>query len=227
MNVEFIDAMGDDLRVANVARCSFNKWKDKLEESDVSLIRYLYAHNHNSPFRHVQLTLRVEAPIPIARQFGKHQIGMSWNEVSRRYVNYPVSFHNQEFRFRPDASIKQGSGGVAKLTDVPLVRVGDHLFSVHEVQAGLKGWYNDAVDSNIGNLAPETVRGYIPQNMLTQWIWTGSLESFFHVYKLRIDGHAQKEAQQLAEMIGVICEQKFPECWKVFKSGCFKAETEL
>ena len=89
--------MGSDLSVVNAARVSFAKeseWNgaapqgiNVLLEQDRKLITYLATHNHWSPFAHAFLSFRIKAPVLVARQLVKHQVGLSWNEVSRRYVD--------------------------------------------------------------------------------------------------------------------------------------------
>ena len=89
MKVEYVNHMGGDLSVVNAARVSFNKEVKKLGEKDKKLIKYLATHNHWTPFGHTSVSLRIRAPIFVARQLGKHQVGLVWNEVSRRYVDDP------------------------------------------------------------------------------------------------------------------------------------------
>ena len=111
IKIELVDVMGDDSSVSNSARVSFNKWKEEFDESDAKLISYLAKHKHMTPFRHNQIQIRCKAPIFLVRQLGKHQAGLSWNEVSRRYVKTePEFFIPEEWRSIPEGSIKQGSG---------------------------------------------------------------------------------------------------------------------
>ena len=93
MQVELIDIMGNDLSVVNAARVSYSKVKDKFDQSDEKLIKYLADNNHWSPFAHTFLSFRIEAPIFVARQLVKHQIGLVWNEESRRYISDTPKFH--------------------------------------------------------------------------------------------------------------------------------------
>ena len=74
--------MGSDKTVVNAARVSFNKEISKMRKSDEGLITYLAEHKHWTPFGHAQLQFRISAPVFIARQLGKHQVGLVWNEVS-------------------------------------------------------------------------------------------------------------------------------------------------
>ncbi len=192
MKVTYRRHMGDDLTVVDAARVSFDKeseWDHHpenpdtnyglpyLKDADVKLINYLAKHNHWSPFAHTSVQLRVKAPIFVARQLVKHQVGGVWNEVSRRYVDSEPEFWFPEvWRGRPEGSIKQGSSGVVKN-----VRFHDANGSGVEYQVGPTvqnfithslGIYEDLLD---GGVAPEQARMVLPQNMQTEWIWTGSL----------------------------------------------------
>ena len=199
---------GSDLGIANVARVSFDKWKTEQDSTDDRLINYLAKHKHSSPFRHTNISIRCTAPIWLARQLVKHQAGLSWNEVSRRYVDTPVELFNQEFRARPEGGIKQGSAGVLGPTDIPTLATGQ---DIHATMEALLKWYDDCIEAGI---APETVRGYLPLNMMTSWVWTGNLLAFSHMYNLRADAHAQVEAQYFAEEAGKIIEPLFPIAWQ-------------
>ena len=200
IKVELVDHMGTDLSVSNSARVSFSKWKDELEEGDTKLINYLAKHEHTSPFRHTRITLRCEAPIWLARQLGKHQVSMDWNEVSRRYVDTGFEFFVPEYRERPEGGIKQGSGGIH-----PANEAWKNLTINHQERS--LELYERMIESGV---APEQARGILPQNMMTTWIWSGSLLGFFHLWRLRSDSHAQVEAQQFAQQVADICEQLFP-----------------
>ena len=120
MNIQLIDKMGSDLSVVNAARVSFAKKKDVLDQSDEKLIKYLADHDHWSPFGHTTLQFLIKAPVFVARQLVKHQVGLVWNEVSRRYVDDEPEFY-MPFLWREKAeNKKQGSLGTVariKVTD--------------------------------------------------------------------------------------------------------------
>lgn len=206
MKVEYIDHLGDDLRVANAARVSFGKWKEEeINEKDKSLIRYLAANEHTSPFRHTAITLRCSAPIFLARQLSKHQIGMSWNEVSRRYVKDDIKFFKFEsIRMAPEGSIKQGSAGVHEASDIIVA-------NIQALEETCLRAYERMLDIGV---APEQARAILPQSMMTEWVWTGSLISFFHLVRQRKDAHAQAEARQFALQVEEVCSKLYPVCWK-------------
>ena len=112
MCVEYVDHLGSDINVVNAARISFSKEAQEFDlVKDSKLINFLAKHNHFTPLAHTAVTVRIKAPIFMARQFVKHQIGLVWNEESRRYINNEPEFYiPTEYRGRPD-NIKQGSAG--------------------------------------------------------------------------------------------------------------------
>lgn len=188
--------MGSDLSIVNAARVSFNKISDVLGQGDEKLIKYLAAHNHWTPFGHTSISFRIKCPIFVARQLGKHQVGLVWNEVSRRYVDEePEFFFPDEWRGRP-VNAKQGSSGV--ITELCNFK--------HPVNLCLQT-YLDLIKKGV---APEQARMILPQNMMTEFIWTGSLAAFARVCKLRLDPHTQLETQDVAQKIGTILESLYP-----------------
>lgn len=204
INVELVDSMGDDLRVANVARVSFNKWKMEFDKGDARLIDYLAAHEHSSPFRHTAISVRCKAPIFLARQLGKHQAGLSWNEVSRRYVDAGVEFFVPDsWRSRPADGIKQGSGGVHENTEYF-----EELYDRYLLKTIIV--YDEMVRDGV---APEMARMVLPQSMMVDWVWTGNLLSLFHVYRLRAGEGAQVEARDFAEKLKAVIQPIFPHSW--------------
>lgn len=208
--------MGNDNTVANTARVSMGdneSWmflpKGYDDKKRDKLLAYLARELHTSPFRHTGISIRGKVPLFIARQLGKHQVGLTWNEESRRYVDTDPEFFDVHgtWRKRPDQSIKQGSAGL--LDDVKQYVMDDVYDNVIDTCLGA---YQFALDNDV---APEQARMMLPQSMMVNFIWTGSLMAFAHVYALRIDGHAQKEAQDFAKAIDEVIRPLFPECWSL------------
>lgn len=196
--------MGSDLSVVNAARVSFGKIATEFGDKDASLIAYLARHNHWSPFAHTAISLRIKAPIFVARQLVKHQIGLTWNEVSRRYVDDEPEFYFPDvWRGRP-VNAKQGSSGVVE--------------SDTYIRQGVLDTMEQSLADYLGmielGVAPEQARMVLPQNTMTEWIWTGSLMAFSRVCKLRLDPHAQQETQEVAQKIQDIVAPLFPHSWK-------------
>ena len=205
ITVEYMDHMGSDLSTVNAARVSFGKAKAEFDEADAKLVKYLTDHRHMTPFRHNQVQLRCKVPIFLARQLGKHQAGLSWNEVSRRYVDSEPEFYiPEEWRARPTGSVKQGSGEAHQDSE--------HWARSYQVAVQSAVWeYQDMID---GGIAPEMARMVLPQSMLTEWVWSGNLLAFAHVYRERIDPHAQQEAQEFARALDAVIRPLFPVTWE-------------
>jgi len=202
----YIDHMGNDLTVANAARVSFGKTSEmeddpwgppKLKAKDDRLIRYLAKHKHISPFGHCFASFHVKAPIFVARQLVKHKF-LRWNEISRRYVDdEPELYTPYAWRGR-SADKKQGSEGV--------VNVGDW---------GSSGWaalkaYKDLLSHGV---APEQARMELPQSTMTEWYWSGSLDAFADMCRLRCASDTQAETQLVAHQIDYKMEELFPVSW--------------
>lgn len=204
--VTYIDHMGTDATVVNSARVSFNKKVEAISEKDEKLIRYLAKNDHWSPFAHTSIQFRVKAPIFIARQLVKHSVGGVWNEVSRRYVSDNVTFFMPHSWRQKPVNAKQGSSG-----DVSLTMTNDANDKLYEVCNHALAVYDEMITRGI---APEQARMILPQAMMTEWYWTGSLVYWQRVCKQRLDSHAQSEARDIAEMISSECARLFPLSWK-------------
>ena len=231
MKAELISYLGTDLTVVNAARVSFDKeseWevnhsvRKELSSKDAALIRYLAKHNHFTPFTHCMITLRETVPIFVARQRFKHTIGFSYNEVSRRYVDDTPEFYLPDlWRFKAD-NVKQGS----HYTGLTSREVNDKLRDKEEANGLImypEEIYDDCLKTykqllSIGVCA-EQARMVLPQSMYTSYYVTGSLSAFARAYKLRIDKHAQKEIQELAESWNNIIKDLFPVSWKALTDG--------
>ena len=228
IEVTLVDSMGSDLSVVNAARVSFDKESDwdrvdvvpshftdydtqpVLKEADAKLINYLAKHNHWTPFGHAFASFRIKAPFFVARQLGKHQVGLVWNEVSRRYVDSEPEFYFPEVFHSRSENVKQGSDEKpAELknegTEYPTLS-----YLVESSLRAYKGLLNDGV-------APEDARMFLPACTMTEWIWSGSLAAFSRVCKLRLDPHTQYQTRSVAEKIDQEMVQLFPVSWKALQ----------
>ena len=216
--VTLVDSMGTDLSVVNAARVSFNKegqWAKnipsqgifELSDGDKKLIRYLAKHGHWTPFGHCTLSYHIKAPIFVARQLVKHQVGLVWNEVSRRYVeDEPEFYFPTAWRSRPTDK-KQGSGDETVKWLGRDERVGSAVNKVCELALIT---YQRMLDAGV---APEQARMVLPQNTYTEWYWTGSLFAFARVCGLRCKGDTQEETRRTAWKIHDLAKEKFPVSW--------------
>lgn len=207
IQVTLIDYMGNDDSIANAARVSFSREaKNFTPEQNKNLIRYLAEHKHEIPFAHTAITLHMKAPISIRTQCFKHKVGFVENEVSRRYVKSEPELFVPTFRHAPDGSIKQGSGEELHEADNRRIQ----KYYTEACNNAIK-WYNEIIEQGI---APEQARFILPQGVMTEWVWTGSLLAFARFYNLRTDITAQKEIQELAKSVGEIIEPLYPVSWR-------------
>ena len=207
MKVERLDKMGSDLSVVNAARVSYSKIAEEMTDKDEKLIKYLVAHDHWSPFAHASMQFRIKAPIFVARQLVKHQVGLVWNEVSRRYVDFPPEIYKPTaWRGRPINS-KQGSDG-----EVELGQTIDH--NLETTMESCLILYNTMIEKGV---APEQARMVLPQSMMTEWIWSGTVYAFARVCNLRCKPDTQKETQDVANVIDKLADEAFPYCWKYLR----------
>jgi thymidylate synthase (FAD) len=217
------DHCGSDLTTVNAARVSFGKkaepldwqWYDYedgsasgeyiavLGEKDKDLIRYLAEHKHLSPFGHAFASFHVKAPIFVARQLVKHKF-LRWNEISRRYVDYvPTLYRPDDWRGRSEDK-KQGSSGTL---DLDAYRINQYKGAEGAALAA----YNALLDAGV---CPEQARMVLPQSTMTEWWWSGSLDAFAAMCRLRCAEDTQYETRIVADQISDVMDDLFPVSWR-------------
>ena len=208
----YVDHMGTDLSVANAARVSFGKRSEmdtsdvwgppKLKDKDAKLIRYLAKHKHISPFGHCFASFHVKAPVFVARQLVKHKF-LRWNEISRRYVDSEPEFYTPTVWRGRSADKKQGSAGK--------VTVSDNGFNEIAMTE-----YEFLLDVGV---CPEQARMVLPQSMITEWYWSGSLDAFADMCNLRCKPDTQYETQVVAGHIDTEMFKLFPVSWMALREN--------
>jgi len=210
-SVTLIDHMGSDLSVVNAARVSFAKvHKEFKDDADTKLIRYLAKHNHWSPFGHASLQFHIHAPVFVARQLVKHQVGLTWNEVSRRYVDIEPEFFTPEVWRGVAKNKKQGSSEEE-------IDINPHNRMIDEYQTVLRNakWTYEYL-LGLG-VCPEQARMVLPQSMMTEWYWSGTLYAFARVCNLRCKDDAQLETRMIANQIDEQAKKLFPVSWEALR----------
>ena len=223
IDVTLIDHMGTDLSVVNAARVSFGKkskwdegfveggWEQRLAHTDYKLINYLAKHKHKSPFGHCFASFHVKAPIFVARQLVKHKF-LRWNEISRRYVDSEPEFYvPAEWRGRSEDK-KQGSDGVVEEATHILYSNNEFYGCIDKTDP-----YYQCLNSYEGLLrlgvCPEQARMVLPQSMMTEWYWSGSLDAFADMCNLRCTGDTQLETRLVANQICDSMKELYPVSW--------------
>ena len=212
MNVVLVDKMGSDLSVVNAARVSFAKKHEAFKApSDTRLIQYLARHGHWTPFGHCTLSFHITAPIFVARQLVKHQVGLVWNEVSRRYVDGKPEYWMPEHWRKRAEDKKQGSSDEyvdwlsgEERTSTRVYHVSKLAIHTYETLIG-------------AGVAPEQARMVLPQSTLTEWYWTGTLYAFSRVCNLRCKPDTQLETQTIVNKIDENARTEFPVSWSALR----------
>jgi len=205
----YIDHMGDDLRTSNSARVSFKKKRDEFMfegdprvrpsgRSDEKLIHDLAAEGHIAPFGHSYALFHIKAPIFVARQLVKHKF-LRWSEVSRRYVDEEPEFYTPDVWRGRSADKKQGSEGVV-----------NPEYNPQHLDGKIKYAYLQALDMGV---APEQARMLLPQSTMTEWYWSGSLDAFAAMCRLRCAPDTQYESRVVANQISEVMGKIFPVSW--------------
>jgi thymidylate synthase (FAD) len=203
--VELLETFGSDLTVVNAARVSLGKEVHEMGPGDEKLIKYLCDHNHNSPFFHPQARFRLKMPIWMAREWFRHTVGFSRNEVSRRYVDSPPTFHLPEELRERAPNKKQGSKD-----------------GVHPQNSLLRDCMQESVEKSVKmydsllkeGVCPEQARMVLPQNMMTEFIETASIAAYARLCSLRMSPDAQKEIQDVAQSVSDVLSSAFPVSWR-------------
>jgi len=228
IKVTYVDHMGSDLSVVNAARVSFGKKSEALgtsgvdgepmtpilHDQDKKLIKYLAKHRHMSPFGHAFASFHVKAPIFVARQLVKHKF-LRWNEISRRYVDDEPEFYEpDEWRGRADDK-KQGSAGVVEDVNTSVIVTdvyGEYIYADYKNIAA--DTYNELICQGV---APEQARMVLPQSTMTEWYWSGSLDAFSDMCKLRCKEDTQLETASTAQCISQAMQSLFPLSWEALQ----------
>ena len=232
--VTLIDHMGDDLSVVNAARVSFGKrveldisqnnvdeygrWSGQipiLRFEDIKLIKYLAKHNHWSPFGHTSLQFHIKAPVFVARQLVKHQVGLVWNEVSRRYVDNEPEFYTPEV-WRASAENKKQGSSDEEIDINPSTGSGPQMVdNYQQVLKSAKWTYEHLLRLGV---CPEQARMVLPQSMMTEWYWSGTLYAFASICNLRCKPEVQLETQMIAKEIDIQAGKLFPVSWEALRN---------
>lgn len=204
LGVHFVEKMGNDSTIVNAARISFNNEIETLNERDIKLIDFLAKNKHMSPFEHCSATFIIECPLYIRSQIHRHRT-FAYNEISRRYTSEDIQFYIPEELRLQAKNNRQASEGSLNVSEK------SKAISAMEIhcEESFK-LYANLIDNGV---AREMARAVLPQNLMTKFYMTGNLRNWAHFIELRIDSHAQKEAQVIAKSLAEYLVKYFPEAF--------------
>ena len=208
--IEVLDHIGDDLTVANSARVSFGKRKNKYDKNDERLVSYLAKHKHFSPFRHLVVQFHIKAPEFVMRQWYKHVVGIettssyptkdhAWNEISGRYVPIEEYYIPTVWRQQSEDN-KQASAGEVHAQEKATEKYQNAL-------QVMKHYYNSLLDLGV---AKEQARILLPLSAYTEVYWTASFQAIMNFIELRDEPTSQWEIRQYAQSLKRIMFDIYP-----------------
>lgn len=213
IKIDLVDHMGGDVDIARAAWISTGKDLREDEEGRLEgFLNYLMKHRHGTPFEHVVIKVRAEAPIMVYREWHRHRI-QSYNEQSGRYSQFLPQFYlpakdrplvNTGTSARPKF---EGDGGDYGIWD----DAAKHLQRAYETAWSEYEWLLDR------GVANEVARLVLPVATYSSMYATANLRAWLHFISLRTSepsahwqGHPQYEIVQAAKQVEEFLKLHFP-----------------
>jgi len=190
MKVELINHFGSDDMIVDVARVSYDKKAENYtDEQNRKLVKFLWNHKHTSPFRHPTLQFRITCPIYVERQLFKHQVGISVNSISGRYVDFSDTYGTIGEWRKQSQNSKQGSDGPVK-----------NQLACKRIERKVIDTCQEAYSMLLSlGVSKEQARTVLPLCLNTSFVWTGTMLSFIHMCALRLKPDAQAETREVVD----------------------------
>jgi len=210
--VRLIESWGSDERIVEAARMStsggFRGW-----DTDSKLLRYLWEHKHLSPFEMAGLTIEVQAPIFVFREWHRHRT-QSYNELSARYTELPDIFYIPSIeRLMAGGQSKvnkQGSGeGLSR------ENANEAIIWIGEASRQARCKYDLLLSRGVSR---ELARLVIPVNQYSRMRASANLRNWLAFLSLRQGEGAQWEIRQYANFVNSIVKELFPRTWELFNA---------
>lgn len=196
----------------NFGMCSNrNSPTSEVHAGDAKLLRYLYEHKHMTPFEMAGMTIEVQAPIFIFREWHRHRT-QSYNELSSRYTALPDTYYlpskERIMSSRQAAANKQSSEAGILEADAISLR--------HRLDESYR--HSRAVYENLllCGVAREVARLVIPVAQYSRMRASANLRNWLAFLTLRMDKAAQWEIQQYANTVAAGVARHFPRTYELF-----------
>lgn len=208
---------GSDQDIVRIARVSTGKG-NKSEEEDRKFIDYLWRNHHDSPFEFPVLCFELKMPIFVARQWVRHRTH-SMSEFSGRYSEMPEEMYlpDVEHMRQQGTDNRQGSGEPMD----PVIAEGFRQ-SMVGVQRSAKIDYHRYLS---WGMSKELARINLPLAQYTRFFWQQNLRNLLHLLSLRLDAHAQPEAQAYAQAVYGFVKEHFPWTYDAFERWTLNSVT--
>ncbi|MEI6055101.1 MAG: FAD-dependent thymidylate synthase [Lentisphaerota bacterium] len=205
--IGLIDMMGTEATMVNAARVSFGKIKDTMDEKDIELLKYLIENKHTSPLEHLVFTFSVHCPLFVRGQWHRHRT-WSYNEISRRYTEFDLTFYTPAQLREQSKNNRQASVEGSFVEDEKL----KGMIDKHNQDS--LALYNHLLSKGV---CREQARGVLTQNMMVTFWATVDLANLLHFLDLRDHQHAQWEIREYAQAIKTLLAPHLPNLAKYLK----------
>lgn len=209
--VKLIDTMGTDESIIEAARMSTGKGFENWEK-DITLLDFLWRHKHTSPFEMCELTIEVQAPIMVFREWHRHRT-QSYNEFSARYAQMPNLHYIPEKTRVQKQSAANKQGGSEQMPDE------DAQSFVDECGADQERLYIQYEDWIEAGIAKEVARINTPVSRYSKMRAKTDLLNWLRFLSLRMKPNAQLEIRKYAEAVATIVQALFPRTWRLFEEN--------
>ena len=208
--VAYVEHWGSDERIIESARMSTNKGFEGWDK-DSRLLAYLWKNKHHTPFEMAGMTIEVQAPIFVFREWHRHRT-QSYNELSARYTEMPNLYYLPSgARVRAGKqSTKNKQGSQEGFTDV---EGGDIILDLRASYADSRDVYEALLAKGV---ARELARLVLPVAQYSRMRASANLRNWLGFLTLRMDEHAQLEIRAYATAVASLVEQCFPRTWSLF-----------
>lgn len=185
----------------------------KSHKGDASLLRYMFEHDHATPFEFAGLVIEVTAPLFVVGQWNRHRV-LSINQASGRYGPLPDRWYMptlERVMSGAQPTANKQAAGLRPLSATNAMRYRQRLARRCEDFA------RDYAEDNDAGVPNELARLGMPQNWYTYLRYSSNLRGWLSWLTLRLDRHAQWEHRQYAETVAFnIIAKHFPRTWNLF-----------
>jgi thymidylate synthase (FAD) len=203
------DCCGDDLRIANAARVSYDQRSSVFSDKDKGLINYLIRERHGSPTEMVDFLFKVKCPIAVVREWHRHRIA-SYNEISGRYKKLEPEFylpHKENVRKQVG---KQGDYRYEPMDSQMAFHVLNLMDNAYSYAEAI---YNELLQKGV---CKEQARLVLPVGIYTKFYFKANLRSLFNFFSLRSHETAMWEIREYSTAMESMVRQIVPVSMEAF-----------
>jgi len=173
------------------------------DSGKTGLLKYCMRHGHWSIYEMANLCVEIETSRAIAAQILRHK-SLSFQEFSQRYQDVTAFDDTFEIYQARRQDVKNRQNSIDDMSEEDR-----HWFEAAQLtaQESAVEAYREALRRGI---AKEQARFLLPLNVKTRLYMNGTVRSWLHYLKLRMDPSTQKEHREIAESIWQIFKKELP-----------------